>query len=127
MKRAVSFTCLFLLAAAAPLADTPLPDAAAEADARALMEELRCLVCQHQSIADSDADMAGDMRAIVRERIAAGDRPEKVKAYLVSRYGDFVTFDPPKTGANIVLWAAPLIFLVLGALAAWRLFRRRAA
>lgn len=116
-----------LLAAASPYADAPLPDAAEEAKARALMEELRCLVCQHQSIADSDADMAGDMRAIVRERIAAGEEPAEVKAYLVERYGEFVTFNPPKSGANLLLWAAPLLFVGIGAVAAWRLFRRRGA
>lgn len=115
-----------LLIAAAPLADTPLADSSQEAEARALMGELRCLVCQHQSIADSDADMAADMRAIVRERIAAGEEPQAVKAYLVSRYGEFVTFSPPKSGANLLLWAAPAIFLLLGAAAAWRMFRRRA-
>jgi cytochrome c-type biogenesis protein CcmH len=115
-----------LLVAAAPHADMPLADPAAEREARALMEELRCLVCQHQSIADSDADMAGDMRAVVRERIAAGEEPAAVRAYLIERYGDYVTFDPPKSGANLVLWAAPFAFLAIGAVAAWRLFRRHA-
>lgn len=113
-----------LVVAAAPLANTPLDDPAHESEARALMQELRCLVCQNQTIADSDADMAADMRAVVRERIAAGERPAAIKAYLVSRYGDFVTFDPPKTGANLLLWSAPLIFLGLGGIAVWRLFRR---
>lgn len=126
MKPAIALVSLLLLAAAAPQADTPLADPAAEREARALMEELRCLVCQHQSIADSDADMAGDMRAVVRERIAAGEETAAVRAYLVERYGDYVTFDPPKSGANLALWAAPFAFLAIGAIAAWRLFRRHA-
>lgn len=123
--KTVLFPLGFLLIAAAPLANAPLADPAEEAKARALMHELRCLVCQHQSIADSDADMAADMRAVVREKIAAGEPPQAVKAYLVERYGDFVTFDPPKSGANLLLWASPLIFLGLGGVTALRLFRKR--
>jgi len=125
IKRPAILIGALLLAAAAP--DAPLRDPAQEATARALMQELRCLVCQHQSIADSDADMAIDMRAIVRERIAAGEKPDDIRAYLVSRYGDFVTFNPPKSGATLLLWLAPVGFLGIGALAAWRLFARRRA
>jgi cytochrome c-type biogenesis protein CcmH len=109
----------------AALANTPLPDAAQEAKALALMHELRCLVCQNQSIADSHADMAGDMRALVRERIAAGESPDEVRAWLIKRYGDWVSFDPPKSGASLGLWLAPLLFLGVGLLLALRLFRRR--
>ena len=109
----------------AALANTPLPDAAQEAKALALMHELRCLVCQNQSIADSHADMAGDMRALVRERIAAGESPDEVRAWLIKRYGDWVSFDPPKSGATLGLWLAPLLFLGVGLLLALRLFRRR--
>lgn len=108
----------------AALADTPLPDAGQEAAALALMHELRCLVCQNQSIADSHADMAGDMRAVVREKIAAGESPEAVRAWLIKRYGDWVSFDPPKSGASLGLWLAPLLFLGVGLALAWRLFRR---
>ncbi|MGL4542214.1 MAG: cytochrome c-type biogenesis protein [Polymorphobacter sp.] len=109
----------------AALANTPLPDPAQEAKAVALMHELRCLVCQNQSIADSHADMAGDMRAVVRQRIAAGESPAAVREWLILRYGDWVTFDPPKRGAAIALWLAPLLFLLVGGLLARRLFRRR--
>ncbi len=109
----------------AALANTPVPDAAQEAKAQALMHELRCLVCQNQSIADSHADMAGDMRALVRTRIAAGESPEAVRAWLIERYGDWVSFDPPKSGATLGLWLAPLLFLGVGLLLALRLFRRR--
>ena len=107
-------------------ANTQLPDPRQEAAATALMEELRCLVCQGQSIADSDAELAGDMRALVRERIAAGEAPEEVRAWLVERYGAWVSYRPPVEPLSWPLWAAPLI---LFAIAVWlvrgRLTRRR--
>ena len=109
----------------AALANTQLRDPAQEARAKALMETIRCLVCQGQSIADSDADMAGDMRALVRGRIAAGERPETVRRWLIARYGDYVTYDPPLSAATWPLWAAPLVLLVAGALVARSSFRRR--
>ncbi|WP_294356415.1 cytochrome c-type biogenesis protein [uncultured Sphingomonas sp.] len=109
----------------ATLAYTQLPDPTQEAQARALMETLRCLVCQGQSIADSDADMAGDMRALVRQRIAGGERPGEVRAWLIARYGDYVTFDPPVGGSTWPLWIAPIVLLGLGVLVARASFRRR--
>jgi cytochrome c-type biogenesis protein CcmH len=111
---------------ASPLADRPLADPAREAAAQSLMAELRCLVCQNQSIADSNAEMAGDMRALVRERISAGDTPADVRAYLVSRYGDWVTFRPPFSARTALLWATPIVLLLVGALLAARQFRRPA-
>lgn len=110
---------------AAPLADVQLADPAAEARAKALMEEIRCLVCQGQSIADSNADMAGDMRSLVRERIAAGERPEAIKAWLVRRYGDWITYDPPLSRASLLLWLTPALALAAGAALALGSFRRR--
>lgn len=118
---------LALIAAAPALAEQPLADPAAERRAQGLMRELRCLVCQHESIAESGADMAEDMRGLVRQRIAAGESPAEVKSYLVSRYGAWVSFQPPATAATWPLWAAPLVFLAAGAFAARRLFRRRQA
>jgi cytochrome c-type biogenesis protein CcmH len=129
---------LFVLLAAAPaFAQSNLPpshyaysqleDPAQEAKAKALMETLRCLVCQGQSIADSDADMAGDMRALVRERIAAGERPEAVRAWLIERYGDWVSYKPPVEPLTWPLWAAPLLLLGAGAWLARGRFRRRRA
>jgi cytochrome c-type biogenesis protein CcmH len=109
----------------APLADTQLPDPKQEARAQALMETIRCLVCQGQSIADSNAELAGDMRAMVRQRIAAGEKPEAIRAWLVQRYGSWVTYDPPLDRVTWLLWAAPVIFLAVGLLIARSSFQRR--
>ena len=103
-----------------------LPDARQEAKAQALMQELRCLVCQGQSIADSDADLAGDMRDLVRRRIAAGEKPEAIRAWLIERYGDWVSYRPSAKPIAWPLWAAPVLLLIFGgAIAAGRLRRKR--
>ena len=109
----------------AQLAYTQLPDPVAEAKARALMETLRCLVCQGQSISDSDAEMAGDMRALVRQRIDRGEEPEAIRDWLIGRYGDYVTYDPPLSAATWPLWAAPLLLLAIGGVTARSSFKRR--
>jgi len=109
----------------AALAYTQLRDPAQEAQARALMQTLRCVVCQGQSIADSDASMAGDMRALVRNRIAAGETPATIRAWLIERYGDYISYDPPLGAATWPLWLAPIGLLVLGAVIARSSFRRR--
>lgn len=106
-------------------ANRQLPDARQEAQASALMEELRCLVCQGQSIADSDAELAGDMRDLVRRRIAAGETPAAVRAWLIERYGDWVSYRPPAEPVTWPLWGAPLVLLALGALIASRKFKRK--
>lgn len=108
---------------AAEYADTQLADPKQEADAKALMETLRCLVCQGQSIADSDAEMAGDMRAMVRRRIEAGEKPEAIRAWLVERYGNWVSYDPPVEPVTWPLWAAPILLIALGLLLARGRFR----
>jgi len=108
----------------APYAYQQLKDPAQEAKAKALMETLRCLVCQGQSIADSDAPLAGDMRHEVRSKIAAGESPAKIKAWLVARYGNWVSYDPPFDGATALLWLGPLLFLALGGWLAFGRFRR---
>ena len=95
-------------------ANRQLPDAAQEARATALMEELRCLVCQGQSIADSDAEIAGDMRDLVRRRIAAGERPDDIRAWLIERYGSWVSYKPAANPGTWALWLAPLLFLAIG-------------
>jgi cytochrome c-type biogenesis protein CcmH len=102
-----------------------LKDPALEARARAISRELRCLVCQNQSIDDSNADLAHDLRAIVRERLAAGDSDAQVKAYLVARYGDFVLLDPPFKAKTLVLWLGPALLLLLGAGGIYARLRRR--
>lgn len=92
-----------------------LPDERQEKAAKALMEELRCLVCQGQTIADSDAEMAGDMRHLVRTRIAAGESPDAVRAYLIDRYGSWVTFRPPvEEPLAWPLYLAPLALFAIG-------------
>jgi cytochrome c-type biogenesis protein CcmH len=102
-------------------ANRELPDARQEAEAQALMEQLRCLVCQGQSIADSDAELAGDMRDLVRRRIAAGESPNAVRAWLIQRYGTWISFKPTDEPAAWPLWLAPLALILIGA---W-LIRRR--
>lgn len=104
-----------------------LQDPALEARARALSAELRCLVCQSQSIDDSDATIAHDLRVLVRERLQAGDSDEAVKAFLVDRYGEYVLLRPRLTWHTIVLWGAPPALLVVGGALAFGLFRRRRA
>jgi cytochrome c-type biogenesis protein CcmH len=108
----------------APYAYVQLPDPAQEAKAKALMDTLRCLKCQGQSIADSDAPMAGDMRSVVRSRIAAGEDPEAIRAWLVERYGDYVSYAPRVTELTWPLFAAPLLFLFIAALVFRRRFKR---
>ncbi|MFL6755470.1 MAG: cytochrome c-type biogenesis protein CcmH [Sphingomicrobium sp.] len=98
-----------------------LPDSNQEAKAQALMAELRCLVCQGQSIADSDAELAGDMRDLVRRRIAAGEQPAAIRAWLVQRYGTWISYKPTAEPAAWPLWLAPLALLALGA---WIVRRR---
>jgi cytochrome c-type biogenesis protein CcmH len=106
--------------------DRQLPDAQKEAEAQALMQEIRCLVCQGQSIADSDAELAGDMRDLVRRRIDAGEKPSAIRAWLIQRYGNWISLKPSATPIAWPLWLAPLILLGLGGLlAGTRLKRRR--
>ena len=111
--------------APAELADTQLADPRQEASARALMETLRCVVCQGQSIADSDATMAGDMRALVRTRIRAGESAGEVRDWLIGRYGAYITYDPPLGAATWPLWLTPLALLALGGWVARKTFRTR--
>jgi cytochrome c-type biogenesis protein CcmH len=107
--------------AAQDYAEEALPDAAREAEAMALMDTIRCVVCQGQPISGSNAGIAGDMRRIIRERIAAGQSAEQVRAWLISRYGAWVSFKPVVTSATLPLWLVPL-FALAGGL--WLLTRR---
>lgn len=106
--------------------DEILKDPALEARARAIGQSLRCLVCQNQSIDDSDAGLARDLRTLVRERLTAGDSDQAVIAYVVSRYGDFVLLRPPVKPETWALWFGPLLLLVgVGSLIAVRARRKR--
>ena len=104
----------------APYAYRQLDDPALEAEAQALMETLRCLKCQSQSIADSDAPMAGDMRHQVRTRIAAGESPDQIRDWMVERYGDYVSYSPELSATTWPLFVLPLVLLAFGALILWR-------
>ena len=125
------FALLFALLLAAPAmsqdrgaqdyAEISLADPAREEQALDLMDTIRCVVCQGQPISGSDAPMAGDMRRIIRERIAAGDKPDDIRAWLVSRYGDWVSFKPQVRPATLPLWLLPLAALLVGL---WLVARR---
>jgi cytochrome c-type biogenesis protein CcmH len=134
MRRRLALAALLLAPAALradpvlapePLAYTQLPDPKQEARAQALMQTLRCVVCQGQSIADSDAELAGDMRAMVRTRSAAGEKPEAIRRWLIDRYGQWVSYKPLIEPLTWPLWFAPLFLLGVGALLARGRFRRR--
>ncbi|RJY08353.1 cytochrome c-type biogenesis protein [Aurantiacibacter aquimixticola] len=111
----------------APYAYQQLDDPAQEQAARELMHELRCLTCQSQSIADSDAAMAGDMRHQVRTRIAAGQSPDEVRAWLVSRYGDYISYEPQVSASTWPLFAIPALLALLAAALLWRRIGARRA
>ncbi len=102
-----------------------LKDPVLEERARTISKELRCLVCQNQSIDDSDADLARDLRVLVRERLTAGDSDDQVISYIVSRYGDFVLLRPPVNKSTAILWGGPALILLAGALGLVLYFRRR--
>ena len=102
-------------------AEESLPDARQESQALALMDAIRCVVCQGQPISGSNADLAGDMRRIIREKIKAGESPVQVRGWLVNRYGDWVSFQPQVRAATLPLWLVPLLALIGGL---WLLSRR---
>ena len=122
---------LFLAAIMAPLPafavnpDEVLPDPALEARARTISSELRCMVCQNQSIDDSNADLARDLRLLVRKRLGDGDTDQQVLDYIVSRYGEFVLLKPRFTEKTLVLWGAPIVLFVVGGFALVVYARRR--
>ena len=129
MKVRLGFLILFILLALFGVARAVQPnemlaDPQLEARARHISEDLRCLVCQNQSIDDSDADLAHDLRVLVRERLQAGDSDEQVKQYLVDRYGDYVLLNPPLKASTVVLWIGAPAFLLAGLGAAFLFYRR---
>ena len=106
-------------------AATPADDAALEKRLATLSAELRCLVCQNQSLADSHAELAIDLKNQVRDMMLAGRTDAEIKAYLTDRYGDFVLYRPPVKSTTLLLWAGPVVLLVLGLLALVRIVRKR--
>ncbi|WGV17144.1 cytochrome c-type biogenesis protein [Fuscovulum ytuae] len=126
-------TLALMLAVALPVAGPALAvqphemldDPALEARARALSKGLRCLVCRNENIDDSDAQLAADLRVLLRERLVAGDTDEEAVAFLVDRYGEYVLLNPPATGVNLLLWVAGPAMLLAGVGIAFATFRRR--
>src|SRR5689334_25446908 len=114
MIRVLVLLLLTLLVTAAVAAEK-LADPAREARAVALQKELRCLVCQGQSLDESNAPLAADLRRLIRSHIAAGETDAEVKRYLVARYGDFILMRPPLEGDTLVLWLGPVVILLMGA------------
>jgi cytochrome c-type biogenesis protein CcmH len=132
--RRVFLTVLFLMACLVPTwvahavqPDEVLPDPALEQRARMLSRELRCMVCQNQSIDDSDAPLARDLRLLVRERLKAGDSDSQVLDFLVTRYGEFVLLKPRLSWHSAVLWGAPFGVLLIGVIVVVMTVRRRSA
>lgn len=124
----LSLTFMLILSSSISYAVQPdeiLDDPILEARARAISLDLRCLVCQNQSIDDSDADLARDLRIIVRERLVAGDSDRQVKDFLVDRYGSYVLLDPPMNVQTLLLWAGPLIILLLAFFTVFMWYRGR--
>jgi len=128
MMRRLLLAFAFVLTAFPAFAVNPdevLSDPALEARARALSAELRCMVCQNQSIDDSNAELARDLRLLVRERLKNGDSDEAVIDYVVSRYGEFVLLNPRLRGETLLLWGAPVVLFLAGATAMVLFVRRR--
>lgn len=109
----------------APYADRQLDDPALEKKASDLMLTIRCLTCQSQSIADSNASMAGDLRSQIRERIAAGEEPEAIRAWLIERYGDWISYEPTNNPLLWPLWGLPLLLLIGGVILVSARIRRK--
>ncbi|MCC9620702.1 cytochrome c-type biogenesis protein CcmH [Thalassospira sp. MA62] len=124
-----ALTVLFPLLSATPaLAVNPdemLSDPVLEERARVISQELRCLVCQNQSIDDSDAELASDLRVLVRERLIAGDSNDEVIDYIVARYGDYVLLNPPLKPETYILWGSPVVLALFALLAVFAFYRRK--
>ena len=129
-KRIIAFAALLILAASGARAVTPgetLADPALEARARDISQLIRCVVCQNQSIDDSSAPLAHDLRVLVRDRLSAGDSDAEALAFIVLRYGNFVLLKPPVQSNTLLLWFGPLAFLMIAGLLFVRFLRRQAA
>jgi len=128
MRLFLALVCLVACGACfGQAAEVPNANPETERRLKHLAEELRCLVCQNQTIADSHAPLAVDLRNQIRDQIAAGRSDGQIRAYMVERYGDFVLYRPPLKATTLVLWIGPFLLLAGGAFAAWRIARRRGA
>ena len=129
-RRLRVLTIFLLLVAAAPVfaidSQPPLSDAAEQARYEALIHVFRCLVCQNETIADSDADLAADLRRQVHEMVAAGKSDEEIRVYLLDRYGNFVLYKPPVETSTWLLWGGPFLLLLTGLAVVVKVVRRRA-
>jgi cytochrome c-type biogenesis protein CcmH len=105
--------------------DSALADQSQEARAKAMFYEIRCVVCQGESVAESPAAVASDMRRVIREKVAAGETDESIKAYLVSRYGDVILMRPPLKQSTFLLWFGPALILTIALFMAYRYFRKK--
>jgi len=122
----IALFAVLCIAAASDPAER-LPDPSQEARARTIFREVRCLVCQNESIDDSEAQLAGDLRKIIRQQVAAGRSDAQVRQFLVARYGEFVLLKPPFSAGNLALWVGPFVVVIVGGLLLLVLLRRRAA
>ena len=127
MRRVLAILGAVLCIAAASDPAERLPDPAQEARARELFREVRCMVCQNESIDDSNAELAGDLRRLVRDEIKSGKTDDQVRAHLTDRYGEFVLLKPAFSWGNAALWGAPFVVVVLGLWLLFRSFRNRPA
>jgi cytochrome c-type biogenesis protein CcmH len=126
--KAALFVATFLFAASAWALDpATLDDPDQDARYRALIEEIRCLVCQNQTLADSNAPLAVDLREQVRAMVEQGASDDEIIAYLTARYGDFVLYRPPFNAVTALLWLSPLLFLLIGGFVGWRVMRSRSS
>lgn len=122
-KLSLLITLFWVFPALAFMADTPLPDARQEQRAQALFKDIRCMVCEGQTIADSNAEVAGDMRRSIREQIASDLSEEKIKSDLSGHYGDMILMKPPFKASTILLWLGPWLILLVGGVGAFFYFR----
>ena len=126
MSRWLALLLVAFVASASAIAPLPFRDRAEEQRFQALAEELRCLVCQNQNLADSDAGLAGDLRREVFEMMRAGKSDDEIRTFMVERYGDFVLYRPPIKGTTWLLWFGPALVVLIAAVAIARMLRRRA-
>lgn len=121
------YSAFFLNASAIGVDNDQLKNPVQEAQAQAIMTQLRCLVCQNQSIVESDADLAHDLRLIVREKVKSGQTEKQILAFMTNRYGDWILLKPPFKAATFLLWLGPLILLLIGGILVFRFVRKKPA